>query len=89
MDVAPPPASFPSVADELSIDETEGVVITSVRNGSVAQSLGFQPGDIIVSIGEKKIVNVIDAEQAVAVRQRMWQVAVRRGNRTMQLQVPG
>ncbi|MBN9292291.1 MAG: PDZ domain-containing protein, partial [Hyphomicrobium denitrificans] len=80
---------LPSVADELSIDETEGVVITSVRNGSVAQSLGFQPGDIIVSIGGKKIANVIDAEHAVAERQRMWQVAVKRGNRTMQLQVPG
>ena len=80
---------LPSVADELGIDETEGVVITSVRNGSVAQSLGFQPGDIIVSIGDKKILNVIDAEQAVAVRQRIWQVAVKRGNRVMQLQVPG
>jgi Do/DeqQ family serine protease len=80
---------LPSVADELGIDETEGVVITSVRNGSVAQSLGFQPGDVIVSIGGKKILNVIDAEQAVAVRQRVWQVAVKRGNRVLQLQVPG
>ena len=80
---------LPSVADELGIDETEGVVITSVRNGSVAQSLGFQPGDIIVSIGDKKILNVIDAEQAVAMRQRVWQVAVKRGNRVLQLQVPG
>ena len=80
---------LPSVADELGIDETEGVVITSVRNGSVAQSLGFQPGDIIVSIGDKKILNVIEAEQAVATRQRVWQIAVKRGNRVMQLQVPG
>jgi Do/DeqQ family serine protease len=80
---------LPSVADELSIDETEGVVITSVSNGSVAQSLGFQPGDIIVSIGGKKITNVVEAEQAVANRQRLWQVAVKRGNRVMQLQVPG
>jgi Do/DeqQ family serine protease len=80
---------LPSVADELNIDETQGVVIMSVRNGSVAQSLGFQTGDIIVSIGDKKILNVIDAEQAVAVRQRVWQVAVKRGNRVLQLQVPG
>jgi Do/DeqQ family serine protease len=80
---------LPSIADELGIDETQGVVITSVRNGSVAQSLGFQPGDIIVSIGDKKILNVIDAEQAVAMRQRVWQVAVKRGNRVLQLQVPG
>jgi Do/DeqQ family serine protease len=80
---------LPSVADELGIDETQGVVITSVRNGSAAQSLGFQPGDIIVSISGKKITNVIEAEQAVAERQRTWQVAIKRGNRVLQLQVPG
>jgi len=80
---------LPSVADELGIDETQGVVITSVRNGSVAQSLGFQPGDIIVSISGKKINNVIEAERAVEQRQSTWQVAVKRGNRVLQLQVPG
>ena len=80
---------LPSVADELNIDETEGVVITSVRSGSVAQSLGFQPGDVIVSISGKKIDNVIEAEQAVEQRQTTWQVAVKRGNRVLQLQVPG
>ncbi|HEY8194523.1 MAG TPA: PDZ domain-containing protein, partial [Hyphomicrobium sp.] len=79
---------LPSIADELNIDETEGVVITSVRNGSAAQSLGFQPGDIIVSISGKHINTVIDAEQAVAARQRTWQIAVKRGNRVLQLQVP-
>jgi S1-C subfamily serine protease len=80
---------LPSIADELNIDETEGVVITSVRNGSAAQSLGFQPGDIIVSISGKHINTVIDAEQAVAARQQTWQIAVKRGNRVLQLQVPG
>jgi S1-C subfamily serine protease len=80
---------FPSVADELGIDEMKGVVITSVRDGSVAQSLGFQPGDIIVSISGQKIENVVQAERAVGQRQRTWQVAVKRGNRVLQLQVPG
>jgi Do/DeqQ family serine protease len=80
---------LPSIADELNIDETEGVVITSVRNDSAAQSLGFQPGDIVVSISGKRINTVIDAEQAVAARQRTWQISVKRGNRVLQLQVPG
>ena len=55
---------LPSIADELGIDETEGVAVTSVRSGSAAQTLGFQPGDIIVAIGDKKIDTVIDAEKA-------------------------
>lgn len=80
---------LPSVADELGIDQTEGVAIVSVRNGSAAQTLGFQPGDIIVSIQGKRIINVADAESAVAGRQRVWQISVKRGARVLQLQVPG
>jgi Do/DeqQ family serine protease len=80
---------LPSVADELGIDETQGVVVTSVRAGSAAQTLGFQPGDIIVAIGEKQITNVVEAETALSARQRMWQLSVKRGNRIIQLRVPG
>ena len=43
---------LPSVADELNLDETDGVVIVAVRSGGVASRLDFQPGDIIVQIGE-------------------------------------
>jgi len=80
---------LPSVADELGIDQTDGVVVTSVRNGSAAQTLGFQPGDIVVAIGDKQIATVQDAEQALAERQRIWQLSVKRGDRIVQLRVPG
>jgi Do/DeqQ family serine protease len=80
---------LPSIADELGIDETEGVAVTSVRSGSAAQTLGFQPGDIIVAVGDKKIDTVIDAEKALSERQRLWQISVKRGNRVVQLRVPG
>ena len=63
--------------------------MTSVRSGSAAQTLGFQPGDIIVAIGDKKIDTVIDAEKALSERQRLWQISVKRGNRVVQLRVPG
>jgi Do/DeqQ family serine protease len=81
---------LPSVADELGLDQTEGVVVTSVRDGSTAQTFGFQPGDIIVAIGDSQITTVADAERALAAaRQRLWQISVKRGNRVLQLQVPG
>jgi len=80
---------LPGLADEMGLDETEGVVILSVRNGSVARSLGFRPGDIVVEIGGKTIANVVDVEQALATRQRMWSVSVKRGERLLQLNVPG
>lgn len=80
---------LPGLADEMNLDETDGVVVLSVRNGSAAQSLGFKPGDIIVAVRDVKIANVSEIEAALAQRQRLWQIAVKRGERVLQLQVPG
>ncbi|RUO98086.1 Do family serine endopeptidase [Hyphomicrobium sp.] len=80
---------LPSIADEFELDEVGGVVVTSVRDGSTAQQFGFQPGDIIVAIGGTKIATVDEAEHALSDRQRVWQISVKRGNRVLQLQVPG
>ncbi|HEY8129360.1 MAG TPA: PDZ domain-containing protein, partial [Hyphomicrobium sp.] len=80
---------LPSVADELGLEQTEGVVVTSVRDGSMAKAFGFQPGDVIVAIGDSQIATVADAERALSTRQRLWQISVKRGNRVLQLQVPG
>jgi len=80
---------LPSVADDLGLEQTEGVVILSVRNGSASQSLGFRAGDILVAIGDKDIATVADTERALSQRQRIWQVAIKRGERVLKLQVPG
>jgi len=79
----------PSLQDELGLDGAEGVVILSVRNGSLSQRLGFQRGDIILAVGKKQISNVTELEEEVATRQRNWSVQVRRGDQVLQLQVPG
>jgi Do/DeqQ family serine protease len=80
---------LPGIADEMGLDETKGVVIVSVRNGSLAQNLGFQPGDIVIEVSGKKIATVADLEKSLSSRQRLWQVSVKRGERVLQLQVPG
>ncbi len=80
---------LPALADEMNLDQTGGVVIVSVRNGSAAQSLGFKVGDILVAIAGTDVANVGDVEAALLKRQRIWQLAVKRGNRVLQLQVPG
>lgn len=80
---------MPALADEMGLDETEGVVILSVRNGSIAQGLGFRKGDIVVEVAGRKIANVSELEDAVAERQRRWAVSVNRGGQILQLQVPG
>jgi len=80
---------LPGVADEFDIDVTEGVVVLSVRARSVAARLGFQPGDVVLDVMGKSIASVADLEQAIASRQRLWQVSFKRGGQVLQLQVPG
>ncbi len=80
---------LPALADEMGLDETEGVVILSVRNGSIAQGLGFRKGDIVIEVAGKKITDVGELEDAISERQRRWAVSVNRGGQILQLQVPG
>ena len=80
---------LPGVADELGIDDDQGVVILSVRNGSIAANLGFRPGDVIQMVGRQQIVSVVDLDKALREAQRVWVVTVKRGERVLQLQVPG
>ena len=80
---------LPSVADELNLDETDGVVIVAVRCGGVAARLDFQPGDIIVQINNDKITDVIVLDQLTRTPQRKWSVTIKRAGRLMKLQMSG
>ena len=74
---------------ELGLEDEGGVVVLSVRNGSTAASLGFKAGDIIARVGGADVESVVALEGLVRQRQRSWQMTVKRGGRTLQLQVPG
>ena len=82
-------ALSPALADELGLDEDGGVVVVQVRSGSIAQRLGFQPGDIVLSIGNDRISDVTALEQAVKQRRRVWQLQVKRGTQVIPLQFAG
>jgi Do/DeqQ family serine protease len=79
----------PSVADELGIQDQDGVVILSVRQGSTAARLGFQPGDVIVQVMRQNVPTVTELENLLRERQRFWHVVFKRGNQLRQLQVTG
>jgi S1-C subfamily serine protease len=80
---------LPGVADELGLEETGGVVIISVRQGSIAARLGFRPGDIPVEIGGQAIESVTQLEKTLSQQQRVWMLSVKRGDKVLQLKVPG
>jgi Do/DeqQ family serine protease len=78
-----------AVAEDLGIDEDEGVAVVSVRANSIAANIGFQAGDVIVQVMRQSIDSVATLEQALRERQRFWQVAIKRGGQVLQIQVPG
>ena len=80
----------PALADELRLDpQTEGVVITAVADGSAAQSVGFQKGDIVVSVNSQKIVKSADLERVTNANSRQWRVTILRGGQQISVTFSG
>jgi Do/DeqQ family serine protease len=70
----------PALADQLRLDpQAEGVVITAVADGSTAQSVGFQKGDVIVAVNNQKIDRPVDLERAAGAGGRQWRITIMRG----------
>ncbi len=54
------------LANELGIDETEGVYIAGVMEGSGAEDAGLQNGDVIVSVENRNVKSAPELQEAVA-----------------------
>ncbi len=80
----------PALADELRLDiSSDGVVILDVANGSVAQSLGFQRGDVILQVNDTKIAKTSDLERVSSQASRAWRVTARRGGQQISFMLGG
>jgi serine protease Do len=55
----------PDVARNLEVDNRNGVVVTSVEDGTPADEAGFQEGDIIRQVNRQSVKNSADFEKAV------------------------
>jgi Do/DeqQ family serine protease len=72
----------PSLADELRLDlSVEGVAIVDVADGSPAQSVGLQRGDVVLTINNEKIEKTRDLEKLSKAGARVWRVTIQRGGR--------
>ena len=72
----------PSLADELRLEmSAEGVVIVDVEDGSPAQSVGLQRGDVIVIVNSDKVEKTRDLDKASKAGSRVWRVTIQRGGR--------
>jgi Do/DeqQ family serine protease len=70
----------PALADELQLDASaEGVVVLDVADGTLAQSVGIQRGDIVVAVNNQKIAKTGDLDRVVKAGSRLWRVTLMRG----------
>jgi Do/DeqQ family serine protease len=80
----------PAVADELHLDaNTEGVVVTDLADDGTAANVGFQKGDIILAVNNKKIEKTSDLEKATRESARLWRIIVVRGGQQINVTLGG
>src|SRR5262249_55477646 len=74
----------PALADDLRLDASaQGVVIIDVAGGSPAQSMGFQRGDLVLSVNNTRIAKTRDLERATGQQSRRWSITIMRGGQQM------
>jgi Do/DeqQ family serine protease len=78
----------PAVAAELGVEESAvGVIVVDIERGSWASRIGLRPGDVVLTVNGQKIGVVDDLKQATRQPQDRWMVEIRRGNKTLRVEV--
>jgi Do/DeqQ family serine protease len=80
----------PALADELHLDsDTAGVVITDLADGGTAANVGFQKGDIIMSVNNQKIAKTADLDKVARESARLWRITLVRGGQQINVTLGG
>ncbi len=80
----------PALADDLRLDPAaKGVVIVDIANGSPAQRLGFQKGDLVVSVNNTQIAKTGDLDRVAGQPSRVWRITILRGGQQMSVELRG
>jgi Do/DeqQ family serine protease len=80
----------PALADQLHLESTaDGVVIVEVTEGSTAGNLGFQSGDLIVSVNNERITNTRELDRIVRAGSRLWRITIVRAGQEISVVLSG
>jgi S1-C subfamily serine protease len=69
----------PAIVHQINVDADQGVVILSVRPRSVAHSLGFKRGDVILKVGQVSVESVVQLERLLSGRRSVRSITIKRG----------
>jgi len=73
----------PALADQLGLEQAEGVIVTDVDPSGAAAEAGIRRGDIIVELDRKPVKNAGDLSKRLDASKEGVLVLVRRGNATL------
>ena len=80
----------PALAESFRLDpSSQGVVIVDIAAGSAAQSLGFQRGDLVLSVNNAKIAKTRDLERVAGQQSRRWNITIVRGGQQVSVELRG
>ena len=72
----------PELAEQLSVDESEGVVVSAVEPGSPADEAGLRRGDVILEVDQQPVASVAAFQKATQGRDKAL-LLVRRADATI------
>jgi len=76
----------PAIVEEMGLKGIEtGVVVTSVKKGSIASRVGLVPGDILVEVNKEPLSSVSVAVDALKRQSGGWRLKIRRGGQDIVL----
>ena len=80
----------PALAEELSLESGRaGVIVLGVADGSAANRVGFERGDIVVGVNGRRIGRVRDLGRVLERRAGQWRIEIERGGRRLSVELPG
>ncbi|MDK9720848.1 MAG: DegQ family serine endoprotease [Rhodospirillales bacterium] len=80
----------PALAEELGIDSlAQGVIVLSLKRGTIAHQVGLRPGDIVDKVNGDSISLVSELKKVVQQGANGWVIQVKREGRSLSLRVGG
>jgi len=80
----------PAVTEEMSVQgAATGVVVTEIEDGSVAQQLNLQRGDVVLAVNDRKIETTRDLDKVASSRAYYWKITLARNGQVFSTVVGG
>jgi Do/DeqQ family serine protease len=80
----------PALAEELRVDSAaQGVIIVEIADGSAAQNVGLQKGDIVLAVNGEKVAQTRDLARLAAQPSRLWRLTIVRAGQTVTVTFAG